>query len=100
MSYEMVVGLKVKDDKTYSKYRQDMKPLLERVDGGFRYDFKISEVLKNDEQNPINRVFVIFFGNKSKMDSFFLNPEYLKIKEKYFESSVEATTIISEYNKD
>jgi len=100
MSYEMVVGLQIRDDSIYSNYREAMKPLLEEVDGGFRFDCKVSEVLKNDDGNPINRVFVIFFGDKNKMESFFSNPRYLKIKEKYFKSSVEATTIISEYNKE
>lgn len=99
MSYEMVVGLKVKDDQEYSNYREAMKPLLEIAEGGFRYDFKVSQVLKNDGKRPINRVFVIYFGDKNMMESFFSNPEYLKIKKKYFETSVEATTIISEYGQ-
>lgn len=97
MSYEMIVGLQVKNDKVYSEYREAMRPLLERADGGFRYDFKIAEVLKSEEKRPINRVFAIYFGDKEKMEAFFSNPEYLKIKQKYFEASVEATTIISEY---
>ncbi|SME95031.1 DUF1330 domain-containing protein [Pseudobacteriovorax antillogorgiicola] len=100
MNYEMMVGLQVKDEKVYSDYRNAMKPLLENAGGGFRYDFKVSEVLKNEEGRPINRVFAIYFPSKEKSDTFFSHPEYLEIKRKFFESSVEATTIISSYERD
>lgn len=99
MSYEMMVGLQIKDDAVYSQYREAMRPLLEKAGGGFRYDFKVSEVLKNEEGRPINRVFAIYFGNKKLSEEFFSHPEYLKIKAQYFESSVEATTIISDYER-
>jgi uncharacterized protein (DUF1330 family) len=99
MSYEMIVGLQIRNEDVYAEYRAAMKPLLEKVNGGFRYDFKVSEVLKNEEGRPINRVFAIYFENKTKMDSFFNDPAYLKVKQKYFEHSVEATTIISEYER-
>ena len=97
--YEMMVGLYVIDDEAYTNYRKDMKPLLEKREGGFRYDFKVSEVLKNEEGRPINRVFVIYFGSKELMDNFFSDPEYKVVREKHFESSVEHTTIISEYDR-
>ncbi len=98
--YEMIVGLYIKNDEIYSQYRKDMTPLLEQKEGGFRYDFKVSEVLKNEGENPINRVFAIYFGSKIQMDQFFSDPKYLEIKNKYFEPSVGHTTIISEYTRD
>jgi len=97
MSYEMMVGLQIKDDDNYNLYREAMIPLLETYGGGFRYDFKVSETLKNEENRPINRVFAIYFKDKENMDLFFSNSKYLSIKSKFFEVSVEATTIISEY---
>jgi len=100
MSYEMIVGLQIKNDELYKQYRNAMKPLLEVYNGGFRYDFKISETLKNEEGRPINRVFAIFFKDKESMGSFFSEPKYIEIKAKFFEPSVEATTIISEYNRN
>ena len=99
MSYEIMVGLQVSNEGLYADYRNAMRPLLEKVNGGFRYDFKVSEVLKNDEGRPINRVFAIYFGSKEEKEQFFSDPEYLKIKNEFFESSVEATTIISEYGR-
>jgi hypothetical protein len=33
------------------------------------------------------------------MDEFFSHPDYKEIKAKYFENSVEATTIISSYER-
>ncbi|PIP91455.1 MAG: DUF1330 domain-containing protein [Bdellovibrionales bacterium CG12_big_fil_rev_8_21_14_0_65_38_15] len=99
MSYEMMVGLQVKDDIQYSNYREAMGSILATHGGGFRYDFKVSEILKNEEGRPINRVFAIYFENKEKMDAFFSNPDYLKAKSQFFEVSVDATTIISEYER-
>lgn len=99
MSYEMMVGLQVKNDSEYAKYREAMGPILELHGGGFRYDFKVSEVLKNEEGRPINRVFAIYFESKERMNDFFSDPDYLKAKSQYFEISVDATTIISGYQR-
>ncbi|WP_127714368.1 DUF1330 domain-containing protein [Halobacteriovorax sp. HLS] len=99
MSYEMIVGLDIKNDEKYSQYREAMTPLLEEYGGGFRYDFKVAETLKNEEGRVINRVFAIFFKSKESMNDFFSNTNYREIKKTYFEESVLATTIISEYNR-
>lgn len=97
--YEMLIGLNVLDDNKYQEYRENMKPILVSYGGGFGYDFKISEVLLTKTTNDINRVFTIHFPDSEKMEAFFLNREYIKIKEKYFEGSVKSTTIISTYTK-
>lgn len=99
MAFEMMVGLTVTNDEIYSEYRRAMKPLLEKHGGGFRYDFKISEVLKSEATHLINRVFAIYFENEDKMNLFFNHPEYKSIKEQYFQQSVSGTTIISQYNR-
>ena len=99
MSTEMMVGLYVKQNDIYTQYRAAMRPLLEQHGGGFRYDFKVAEVLKNEEGRPINRVFAIYFKDKQNMEKFFSHPDYLVIKAKYFEASVEATTILSTYER-
>lgn len=99
MTYEMLVGLQVKDDTNYTNYRQAMTPILESFGGGFRYDFKIAETLKNESGNPINRVFAIYFKDKNSMESFFKDPNYLKVKSEFFEISVVSTTIISQYSR-
>ncbi|MCW7491838.1 DUF1330 domain-containing protein [Leptospira sp. 2 VSF19] len=99
LSLETIVGLQVKDDDLYTKYRTEMKSLLETYEGGFRYDFKIQETLKSETKNPINRVFLIYFKNKERKLSFFSDPEYKKIREKYFVPSVESTTQIAEYER-
>ncbi|NRA68192.1 MAG: DUF1330 domain-containing protein [Pseudobacteriovorax sp.] len=99
MSFEMVVGLNVKDDALYASYRDAMTPILVKFGGGFRYDFVVSQVLKNDERRPINRVFTIHFENKDSMEKFFSDPEYVSAKEMFFEKSVGDTTIISQYER-
>ena len=49
MSYEMLIGLNVLDDQKYQAYRKEMKPILSTYGGGFRCDFKVSEVLLPQE---------------------------------------------------
>ena len=99
MAFETLVALQVTDDALYQKYREGIYPILQTYGGGFGYDFKVSEVLKSKTKDPINRVFTIFFRDEEAMNSFFSNEEYLKVRNKYFDSSVSATTIISKYKK-
>ncbi len=99
MSYEILVGLNVLDDQIYQEYRDAMKPILLSYGGGFGYDFRVSEVLLSEISSEINRVFTINFPSSERMEEFFSNSEYIKIKEAYFEASVGNTTIISSYEK-
>ncbi len=98
MAIETLVGLHVVDEEGYQMYRDQMMPILESYDGGFRYDFKVSEVLKSKTKAPINRVFTISFPDQDSKDSFFSNNEYLKIRQRHFEKSVTDTTIIATYD--
>ena len=95
--FENHVALHVTDEAMYQNYRNTMLPILESYGGGFRYDFKIAEVLKSETDNKINRVFIIYFPDKDTSTKFFNDPDYLKVKEQYFLSSVAALTNISEY---
>ncbi|TMP32054.1 DUF1330 domain-containing protein [Pseudoalteromonas rubra] len=97
--YEYLVGLEVTDDEVYGQYRALMKPILGRYQGGFGFDFIVSEVLQSETDEPINRVFTIYFPSKDVADDFFCDPDYLKVKTRYFEASVAHTTIISGYEK-
>ncbi len=99
MSYELLVGLEVINDDVYTQYREAMAPILKRFGGGFRYDFKIKEVLKKETDSPINRVFTIYFADQKSKEGFFSDAEYKKVKENFFEKSVKATTIIAEYSR-
>ena len=99
MTHEMMVGLTVTDDAVYQQYREAMAPLLAAHGGGFRYDFRVSEVLKSASDHPINRVFAIYFANEAQRDEFFANPEYRAIKARFFERSVAGTTIFGAYER-
>jgi uncharacterized protein (DUF1330 family)/uncharacterized membrane protein YphA (DoxX/SURF4 family) len=98
MSIEMLVGLNVIDDDEYQLYRGEITPFLKGFGGGFRYDFKASEVFKSKTEAPINRVFTIYFPDDDAMNSFFSNDEYLDIKKRRFEKSVSDTTILATYS--
>ncbi len=97
MRFERLVGLYIIDDDMYTKYRENMTPILKTYGGGFAYDFKIAETLKNESEKPINRLFMIYFKDESSMNDFFSNEEYLKIKNEYFDLSVGSAHEISKY---
>lgn len=97
--YEMLVGLEVSDDGIYSQYREAMKPILATYQGGFGFDFVVSQVLLSQVDAPINRVFTIHFPSQKQAESFFSDSEYLNVKQQYFTASVAHTTIISSYEK-
>ncbi|MEZ6185291.1 MAG: DUF1330 domain-containing protein [Planctomycetota bacterium] len=94
---ELLVGLLVLDDAGYAAYRAAMAPILMRYDGGFRYDFRVAEVLASATPEPINRVFTIGFPSEAQLEGFFADPEYLAVKEQHFAGSVGATTILARY---
>ena len=98
MTYERIMGLDVINDEEYQQYRQAMAPILKSFGGSFGFDFRVSEVLLSKTKDHINRVFTIAFPSQKHMEEFFSNPDYLTVKEKYFDSSVKSKTIISIYN--
>ena len=100
MANEILVGLDILDNQEYTKYREAMIPILSKYGGEFTYDFKVSQVLRSQTKEKINRVFSICFPDILKMEGFFSNDEYLLIKGKYFNSSVGSTTIIASYEKN
>ena len=97
--YEYLVGLNVIDDVMYQKYRERMTPILKSYGGGFNYDFIVSDVMITQTKNKINRVFTIYFPDEETSARFFSDPDYLEVKQTFFEVSVESTTIISKYIK-
>ena len=65
---ETLMGLDVADNDGYQAYRDAMLPLLERIGGGFRYDFTIAKTLRSSAGHEINRVFIIYFPNRQARD--------------------------------
>ena len=94
------MGLNVSDDDGYQAYRDAMSPLLERIGGGFRYDFTIGNTLRNSAGHEINRVFVIYFPNRQAQDRFFDDEAYREIRGRLFETSVRDATIIGAWEVD
>ena len=95
--FEILVGLHVTDDESYDKYRAGMTPLLKEHGGYFRYDFRISEMLKGDAQDPINRVFIISFPDQGSKDRFFSNASYKEVRALHFDPAVKAAHQIAAY---
>ena len=99
MAYEMLVGLQVTDDEKYDAYRLAMKPILITYGGGFNVDLRVSEVLLPTAEPDLNRVFTIYFRDKTAMDNFFTDPEYLKVKQEYFDISVGSMSVLAQYER-
>jgi len=96
MPFELIVGLLVVDHEKYAQYRAEMSPLLEAAGGRFRYDFEIARTLKSEAKHDINRVFVIQFPDRASRERFFSDPQYVEIRTRLFEKSVEGMSIIAE----
>lgn len=94
MAFERLVALHIKDENMYSAYRSGMAPVLKKHGGYFTTDFKINSVVQENlgesvHLDPdINRVFSIRFPDKPAMEKFFADPEYKKIRDRYFTASV------------
>src|SRR5258705_13904802 len=81
-----LLGLEVKDDAGYARYRQEMTPILARYGGGFGCDFVIAEVLVGP--NPrINRVFTIAFPDRGSRERVFADPQDRAARGRWFEPS-------------
>ena len=99
MCYERIMAIEVTYEEGYQQYRESMTPILQAFGGSFGFDFKVSKVLKYKSNKLINRVFTIDFPSKAVMDQFFADPEYLQVKDKYFNVSVKSVTTISMHAK-
>jgi len=96
--FELLIGLHVTDDAHYDQYRAGMTPILETYDGYFRYDFRVSEMLAGDAENPFNRVFVLSFPNEATKDEFFADEKYKAVRAAHFDRSVRSVGQIAEYH--
>lgn len=85
---DILVGIQVTDDDTYSAYRANMSPLLAARGGSFGVDVRVAEVLKSPGTEPFNRLFTIRFPSLEAHDAFFADPEYLAVRRRFFEPSV------------
>jgi uncharacterized protein (DUF1330 family) len=95
----LVKGLQVADAAMYQRYRDEMRPILERFGGGFGYDFAVSRVLISEADRPINRVFTIWFPDRARADRFFADPDYRAVRRAWFEPSVAAVTDIAAFDE-
>ncbi|MCC5822463.1 MAG: DUF1330 domain-containing protein [Phycisphaerales bacterium] len=95
---EMLVGMRITDEAGYARYRAAMTPILESMGGFFRYDMRVSELLKGEADEPFNRVFILSFPDDATKDRFFTDPAYLRAKEVHFAGSVSSFTLIASYS--
>lgn len=99
MAFERWIGLEIRDPETYARYREHMRPILEKYGGHFRYDFWIAETLRSESEKPIERLFALVFPSREAKESFFADPDYKIVKEKYFTPSVASVTTLAEFER-
>lgn len=88
--HEILVGMCVSDEAAYQRYRDEMVPILEAMGGYFRYDMRMSELLKGEAEDPFNRVFILSFPDEQTKERFFGDSTYKRIKEQYFVGAVKS----------
>jgi len=54
-------------------------------------------VLRSPEPVPFNRLFSIRFPSRETYDRFFANPDYLQVRQRYFEPSVKGRVTLGRY---
>lgn len=94
---EILVGMRISDEAGYARYRSGMIPVLESMGGGFRYDMRVSELLKGEAEEPFNRVFILSFPDETTRDRFFADPTYLRVRQQHFTGSVSSYRILASY---
>jgi len=95
--YEILIGMRVDDEDGYTRYRSGMTPILESMGGYFRYDMRVSELLKGEHTDPFNRLFLMSFPDAKTSERFFSDPEYQRIKKEHFVDSVRSHTRIARF---
>lgn len=96
--FEMIIGMRVTDEASYQRYRDHMTPLLESMGAWFRYDMRISELLKGQADEPFNRLFIMSFPDKGTQERFFGDERYLAIRREYFQGAVSSFCQIAHYD--
>lgn len=95
--FEIHIGLHVTDDTHYDQYRAGMTPILETYGGYFRYDFRVSEMLKGEADAPFNRVFILSFPDQESKEKFFADEKYKAVRAAHFDQAVRSVGQISQY---
>lgn len=95
--YEILIGMRVDDEDGYERYRAGMTPILESMGGAFRYDMRVSELLKGEATDPYNRLFLMSFPDQATSERFFSDPGYQAVKRAHFVDSVRSYTEIARF---
>ena len=80
MSYQLLVGLNVLDDKILSEFHASIKPLLANYDGEYCYDINAPSTLITKRHTNINYAFTLSFASKEKATMFLADKDYRKVR--------------------
>jgi uncharacterized protein (DUF1330 family) len=91
------MGLALRDDAGYARYRAAMRPILASYGGRFDCDLRVREVLAGPGTARIDRAFALSFPDRAHRERFFDDPDYQRVRAQWFEPSVEAITPLGEF---
>lgn len=97
--FVLLLGLEIGDAEGYARYRAEMRPLLEAFGGRFDCDFRVAEVLSAPGAARIDRVFALSFPDRTARERFFADPDYRRVRARWFEPSVRATAVLGEFEE-
>jgi uncharacterized protein (DUF1330 family) len=94
-----IYGLKVDDEAEYVRYRAAMTPIFTRFGGRFGFDVRVSEVLKSEAGNNINRLFSMRFPSAAAAERFFDDPEYREVRARLFVRAVSSVVCLGKLDE-
>ncbi len=100
MSYQVVIGLRVLDHRKFAQYCTALEPVLASHGGEFCYNFNVPEMLASKSCKNINQMFTLNFSSKEKMECFFADRNYLKIRGRHILKTIGSEQIIFGYHKE
>src|SRR5215831_10897503 len=94
----MLLGVEVKDQQGYARYRAAMTPILTSYGGSFGCDFVVTQVLAGSPA-PLNRVFTLTFPDRGTRTRFFDDPDYRAVRGTLFASAVARIVTLGEFDE-
>ncbi len=92
---KLVFVLKITDEALYREYRNQIKPLMQKLNIVVLKEYSISKVLHNKhEKEAVNLLAMFGFPSQESKALFFSSPVYLKAKPLFSESTTHFEKLI------
>jgi uncharacterized protein (DUF1330 family) len=93
--FVLLLGLEVRDEEGYARYRERMQPILAAFGGAFGCDVRVSEVLIGAPPS-VNRLFTLSFPDRRRREAFFADVGYQRVRAEHFAPAVGEVAVLGE----